>query len=102
MVQCLHAGHRGLRKMQPLPWAMLLMVFIKKLVNIKKSDVTSKKLERLSIFLKNNNKPFDPQMSASPQWYFIATISAKRYNHVSLNFTDGKLVSIYTTVFETQ
>lgn len=73
-----------------------------KLVNIKKNSAFAKKLERLSIFFKDNNKPFDPQMSASPQWYFVSTISAKRYNHVSLNFTAGKLVSIYTTVFETQ
>lgn len=73
-----------------------------KLVNIKKNSAFAKKLERLSIFFKDNKKPFDPQMSASPQWYFVSTISAKRYNHVSLNFTAGKLVSIYTTVFETQ
>ena len=71
-----------------------------KLVNIKKDPASAKKLEHLSIFFKDNNKPFDPQMSASPQWYFISTISAKRYNHVSLNFTAGKLVSIYTAVFE--
>lgn len=73
-----------------------------KLVNIKKNSVFAKKTERLSIFFKDSNKPFDPQMSASPQWYFISTVSAKRYNHVSLNFSAGKLVSIYTTVFETQ
>jgi len=73
-----------------------------KLASIKKDDVASKKLQRLSVFFKDNNKPFDPQMSASPQWYFIATLSAKRYNHVSLNFAAGKLVSIYTTVFESQ
>ena len=73
-----------------------------KLVNIKKNPIPAKKLERLSIFFKDSNKPFDPQMSASPQWYFISTISAKRYNQVSLNFTAGKLVSIYTRVFESQ
>jgi hypothetical protein len=73
-----------------------------KLVNIKKNPAFAKKLERLSIFFKDSSKPFDPQMSASPQWYFISTISAKRYNHVSLNFIAGKLVSIYTTVFESQ
>lgn len=73
-----------------------------KLVNIKKNPTFAKKLERFSIPFKDNNKPFDPQMHASPQWYFISTISAKRYNHVSLNFTAGKLVSIYTAVFETQ
>jgi hypothetical protein len=73
-----------------------------KLVNIKKNPTPAKKLERLSVFFKDNNKPFDPQMSASPQWYFISTISAKKYNHVSLNFEAGRLVSIYTTVFESQ
>ncbi|MES2265197.1 MAG: hypothetical protein V4520_00465 [Bacteroidota bacterium] len=71
-----------------------------KLVNIKKDPASAKKLERLSIFVKDSSKPFDPQMSASPQWYFISILSDKRYNHVSLNFTAGKLVSIYTTVFE--
>jgi hypothetical protein len=47
-----------------------------KLVNIKKNPLSAKKLERLSIFFKDNNKPYDPQMSASPQWYFISTVSA--------------------------
>jgi hypothetical protein len=73
-----------------------------KLVNIKKNPVSAKKLERLSIFFKDNNKPYDPQMSASPQWYFVSTKSAKRYIYVTLNFTAGKLVSIYTAEFETQ
>ena len=73
-----------------------------KLVNIKKDPLSAKKLERLSIFFKDSNKPYDPQMSASPQWYFVSTISAKRYIHVSLNFTAGKLVSIYTAEFESQ
>nr|WP_067059693.1 hypothetical protein [Mucilaginibacter sp. L294] len=73
-----------------------------KLVNIKKNPAPAKKLERLSVFFKDSNKPFDPQMSASPQWYFVSTMSAKRYNYVSLNFEAGKLVSIYTTVFESQ
>jgi hypothetical protein len=73
-----------------------------KLVNIKKNPVLAKKLERLSIFFKDNNKPYDPQMSASPQWYFVSTKSAKRYMYVTLNFTAGKLVSIYTAEFETE
>ena len=73
-----------------------------KLVNIKKNPASAKKLERLSIFFKDNNKPYDPQMSASPQWYFVSTISAKRYVYVTLNFTAGKLVSIYTAEFESQ
>lgn len=73
-----------------------------KLVNIKKNPLSAKKLERLSIFFKDNHKPYDPQMSASPQWYFISTVSPKRYIYVSLNFTAGKLVSIYTAEFESQ
>ncbi|MBD1386191.1 hypothetical protein IDJ75_12950 [Mucilaginibacter rigui] len=73
-----------------------------KLVNIKKDPLSAKKLERLSIFFKDTNKPYDPQMSASPQWYFVSTKSAKRYMYVTLNFTTGKLVSIYTAEFETQ
>jgi hypothetical protein len=73
-----------------------------KLVNIKKNPASAKKLERLSIFFKDNNKPYDPQMSASPQWYFVSTRSAKRYVYVTLNFTAGKLVSIYTAEWESQ
>lgn len=73
-----------------------------KLVNIKKNSAFAKKLERLSIFFKDNNKPYDPQMSVSPQWYFVSTQSTKRYIYVTLNFTAGKLVSIYTAEFETE
>lgn len=73
-----------------------------KLVNIKKNPASAKKLERLSVFFKDSNKPYDPQMSVSPQWYFVSTLSAKRYLHVTLNFTAGKLVSIYTAEFESQ
>ena len=77
-------------------------VIYQKLVNIKKNPASAKKLERLSIFFKDSNKPYDPQMSASPQWYFVSRISAKRYTIVSLNFTVGKLVSIYTAEWESQ
>lgn len=73
-----------------------------KLVNIKKQAAYAKKFERISIFSKDVNKAYDPQMSASPQWYFASVITDTRYNRVILNFTAGKLVSIYSTVYESK
>jgi hypothetical protein len=71
-----------------------------KLVNIKKQGAYTKKFERLSVFFKDVNKAYDPQMSASPQWYFVSKVTDKRYNWVALNFTAGKLSSIYFTLYE--
>ncbi|RWY48569.1 hypothetical protein [Mucilaginibacter gilvus] len=71
-----------------------------KLVNIKNKGTYANKFERMSIFFKDVNKAYDPQMSASPQWYFVSTISDKRYNFVQLIFTAGKLTAIYSTVYD--
>ncbi|MES2275280.1 MAG: hypothetical protein V4592_04610 [Bacteroidota bacterium] len=73
-----------------------------KLVNIKQINAYANKFERLSIFSKYVSKVYDPGMSASPLWYFVAPLGAKRYNVVDLNFSNGKLVSIYSSVFESQ
>jgi hypothetical protein len=72
-----------------------------KLVNIKNISAYANKFERISIFSKYVSKAYDPGMSASPQWYFSTSISDKRHIHVDLNFSNGKLVSIYSSVFET-
>jgi hypothetical protein len=73
-----------------------------KLVAIKKTNYYASKFERISIFFKDVNKAYDAQMSLSPQWYFVAPLDSKKYNIVQLNFTAGKLVSIYSAVFERQ
>ncbi|TFF40299.1 hypothetical protein [Mucilaginibacter psychrotolerans] len=71
-----------------------------KLVNIKKQAAYVNKFERISIFNKDINKVYDPSMSASRQWYFVSVIDDQRYNMVSLNFSAGNLVSIYSTIYE--
>jgi hypothetical protein len=73
-----------------------------KLVVIKKINYYASKFEHISIVFKDVNKAYDAQMSSSPQWYFIAPLDSKKYNIVQLNFTAGKLVSIYSAVFERQ
>lgn len=70
-----------------------------KLVNIKKTAYANK-LERISIFYKDIASAYDTQMSVSPQWYFGSVINDKTYNRVQLNISAGKIVSIYSTVFE--
>jgi hypothetical protein len=71
-----------------------------KLVNIKNQGTYANKFERMSIFFKDVAKAYDPQMSASPQWYFGTIPSNKRYNFVQYIFTAGKLSAIYSTVYE--
>lgn len=69
-----------------------------KLVNIRNIKAFEKKFERISIFNKNIFKPYDLHMSVSPQWYFRVADGNERFNLVSLNFQNGKLVSIYSKV----
>jgi hypothetical protein len=71
-----------------------------KLVNIKNKGTYANKFERMSIFFKDVTKAYDPQMSASPQWYFATTVSDKRYKFVQYIFTAGKLSAIYSSVYE--
>ena len=72
-----------------------------KLVAIKKISAYTSRFEYIGIFDKDINKVYDPQMSASPQWYFSVSIGDKKFNEIQLNFTSGKLVSIYSKVFVT-
>lgn len=71
-----------------------------KLVNIRNIKAFEKKFERISITNKNVFKPYDLHLSTSPQWYFRVAEGNERYNLVSLNFQNGKLVSIYSKVTE--
>lgn len=71
-----------------------------KLVKIKQQGAYTKKFERISIFDKDITKVYDPLMSASPQWYFISVTDDTHYTMVTLNFSAGKLASIYSTAYE--
>lgn len=71
-----------------------------KLVNIRKQAAYVKKFERISIFYKDITKVYDPLMNGSPQWYFTSVIDDKHYTVVTLNFSTGKLTSIYSRLFE--
>ncbi|SDF52407.1 hypothetical protein SAMN05216464_11989 [Mucilaginibacter pineti] len=73
-----------------------------KLVAIKKISAYTSRFEYIGIFDKDITKVYDPQMSASPQWYFSVSVGDKKYNRVQLNFTSGKLVSIYSSVVQTE
>jgi hypothetical protein len=71
-----------------------------KLVNIKKQSVYANKFERISMFEKDIAKPYDGQMTLSRLWYVNGDVDDKSYYHLELNFAAGKLVSIYSTLFE--
>jgi hypothetical protein len=71
-----------------------------KLINIKQIEAYKNMFERVSLFYKDINKAFDPQMSKSPQWHFSSTLNEKRFYVVQLNFVAGALTSIYVTLFE--
>ena len=71
-----------------------------KLINIKQIEAYKNMFERVSLFYKDINKAFDPQMSKSPQWHFSSTVNEKRLYVVQLNFLAGALTSIYVTLFE--
>lgn len=71
-----------------------------KLVAIKKISTYASRFEYIGIFFKDITKVYDPKMSASPQWYFSAPLSDKKFIELQLNFTSGKLVSIYSNVYQ--
>lgn len=71
-----------------------------RLTNIKRIDAFANKFERISLFDKDISKAYDAQMSKSPQWYFSATVSDKRFYVVELNFSSGILTSVYATLSE--
>lgn len=71
-----------------------------KLNNIKKISAYANKFERISVFEKDLTKAYDDQMTLSRLWYVNGDIDSKSYYHLELNFTAGKLVSIYSTLYE--
>lgn len=71
-----------------------------KLVSIKKMSAYAGKFERISLFSKDPAKDYDPLMSNSRLWYLNGHIADKRYYNTDLNFSNGKLVSIYTSELE--
>lgn len=71
-----------------------------RLTNIKRIDAFANNLERISLFDKDISKAYDAQMGKSPQWYFSAYVSDKRYYVVHLNFSLGFLTSVYATLYE--
>lgn len=71
-----------------------------KLLSIKQIPAFSNKLERISLFYKDINKAYDPEMSKSSQWHFSATVNDNRYYVIHLNFSFSHLISIYTTLYE--
>lgn len=70
-----------------------------KLVNIKRTSF-AKKLERISVFSKDLNSLYDPVMSRSRQWYFSWLAGDKQFYVIQLNFEEGSLVSIYSSLYE--
>lgn len=71
-----------------------------KLINIKQMEAYKNMFERVSLFDKDINKNFDPQVSKSPQWHFSSTVNDKRFYVVHLNFVSGELSTIYVTLIE--
>lgn len=71
-----------------------------KLANIKTIGAYANKFERISMFEKDIAKPYDDQMTNSRLWYINGDMDDKSYYHLELNFTAGKLVSIYSTLYE--
>ncbi|GAB3933395.1 hypothetical protein [Mucilaginibacter myungsuensis] len=73
-----------------------------KFVNIKQISAYSKKFERISLFYKDINKAYDPYTGNSPQWYVVSPEGTNRYYELLLNFKEGKLAVIHTTLYEQQ
>lgn len=71
-----------------------------KLVGIKKMSAYASKFERISLFGKDPAKDYDPLMGNSRLWYLNGHIAGQRYYNTELNFSNGKLVSIYTSELE--
>jgi len=71
-----------------------------KLLRIRQFPGYSKKFERISIFSKNLKKPYDPGMTLSRQWQFVAISDSSHTYHISVNLTDGKLNSIYYYLYK--
>ncbi len=56
--------------------------------------------ERISLFNKDITKIYDPVMVQSPQWHLSVTGTDKILHVIELNFSAGKLSSIYVTKYQ--
>ena len=71
-----------------------------KLANIKQINSYSKKFERVTISSKEVTKAYDPHMTLSPQWYFVASVDEKKHYEIHLDFKEGKLSAIAYRLYE--
>lgn len=72
-----------------------------KLKTISQNDKYKKKFEAINLLTKDLSKPYDYQMSKSPQWYFGYTLTDNKMDVVKLNFEEGILQNIIINHFET-
>ena len=72
-----------------------------KLKTISQNDKYKKKFEAINLLTKDLSKPYDSQMSQSPQWYFGYTLTDNKMDVVKLNFEEGILKNIIINHFET-
>lgn len=73
-----------------------------KLQLIQSNNTYASKFERISLFNKDINKLYDPNQSLSPQWHLSVTSADKILHVIFLNFSAGKLSSIYVTKYQLQ
>ncbi len=71
-----------------------------KLVNISHISAYKSYLERVSLSFKDLNKDFDPHIILSPQWIYVRIVDSRMFYVIELNFVSGRLVSIYSTLYE--
>lgn len=57
------------------------------------------KFQRISLFSKNTNKDFDPDMAQSPQWYFAHSEVDGKQKRIHLYFKEGKLQSVVSGLY---
>lgn len=71
-----------------------------KLQSIKSNAAFAANFERISLFGKDINKTYDPIQAQSPQWHLSVTSADKILHVLFLNFSAGKLSSIYITKYQ--
>lgn len=71
-----------------------------RLVNIRSNESYAKLFQRISIFYKNLETPYDPHMKQSAQWHFGFGVNSARFYQVILNFSSGRLSSMIYTLYE--
>ncbi|WP_339902180.1 hypothetical protein [uncultured Cyclobacterium sp.] len=72
-----------------------------KLETISQNEKYKKKFEAINLLTKDLSKPYDSQMSKSPQWYFGYTLADDKMDVVKLNFEEGILQNMIINHFET-